>query len=222
MQTLYSRLGLNVIPFPAGATGAQMGGWFNKEINSTKDFDQITMRIPGLGAEVLQKFGVTSDKQLSEPIPIDKIADKVRDGTLDAAEWIGPYDDFQLGLHNVLKYYYHPGWWEPGTTYDAQVNTNIWKNLPPKYQEIFKAVCLETHIKILAEYDQKNSEKLQELISLGIQLRPFNNKILQAAREETDALLEFHARKTKLFKEVYQEWLKFKNRIKQWSKLNKI
>lgn len=222
MQTIYSRLKLNVIPFPAGATGAQMGGWFNKEINSTKDFNGVTMRIPGLGAEVLQKFGVISDKQLGLQISIDEIAGKVRDGTLNAAEWVGPHDDFQLGLHNVLKYYYYPGWWEPGTTYDIQVNTNAWKELPKKYQEIFKAVCLETHIKILAEYDQKNSEKLQHLKSIGIQLRPFNKQILVAAKKETDALLELYAGKDKLFGEVYQEWSKFKVRIKQWSELNKI
>nr|WP_255515571.1 ABC transporter substrate-binding protein [aff. Roholtiella sp. LEGE 12411] len=222
MQTIYSRLKLNVIPFPAGATGAQMGGWFNKEINSTKDFNGVTMRIPGLGAEVLQKFGVISDKQLGLQISIDEIAGKVRDGTLNAAEWVGPHDDFQLGLHNVLKYYYYPGWWEPGTTYDIQVNTDTWKELPKKYQEIFKAVCLETHIKILAEYDHKNSEKLQYLKSIGIQLRPFNKQILVAAKKETDALLELYAGKDKLFGEVYQEWSKFKVRIKQWSELNKI
>ncbi|MEA5504906.1 ABC transporter substrate-binding protein [Halotia wernerae UHCC 0503] len=222
MQKIYPRLGLNVIPFPAGATGAQMGGWFNKEINSTKDFNGVTMRIPGLGAEVLQRFGVIPDKQLGLQIPIDEIAGKVKDGTLNAAEWIGPYDDFQLGLHIVLKYYYHPGWWEPGTTYDAQVNTNVWQNLPKKYQEIFKAVCLETHIKILAEYDQKNSDKLQELISKGIQIRLFNHEILQAAKKETDALLKFYAGKDRLFGEVYKEWSKFKVRIKQWSELNKI
>ncbi|MBE9053126.1 ABC transporter substrate-binding protein [Nostocales cyanobacterium LEGE 11386] len=222
MQKIYPRLGLKVIPFPAGATGAQMGGWFNKEINSIPDFKGITMRIPGLGAEVLREFGVRSDKQLGFPIPIDQIADRVRDGTLNAAEWIGPHDDFQLGLHNVLKYYYYPGWWEPGTTYDAQVNTRVWNELPKKYQEIFKAVCLETHIKILAEYDQKNSEKLQELVAKGIQLKPFNEEILQRAREETDSLLKFYAGKDKLFGEVYAEWSNFKTRIKQWSQLNKI
>ncbi|MBH8555519.1 ABC transporter substrate-binding protein [Nostocaceae cyanobacterium CENA357] len=223
MQEIYSKLDLNVIPFPAGATGAQMGGWFNKEIKSIADFDGITMRIPGLGAEVLQKFGVVSDKQLGFPIPIDQIADKVRDSTLNAAEWIGPYDDFQLGLHNVLPYYYYPGWWEPGTTYDVQVNTGVWKSLPEKYQEIFKAVCLETHIKILAEYDQKNSEKLQQLIeSRSIKLRPFNDEILQEAKKQTDILLKLYADKNKLFGEVYTEWSKFKFMIKQWSKLNNI
>jgi TRAP-type mannitol/chloroaromatic compound transport system substrate-binding protein len=223
MQEIYSKLNLNVIPFPAGATGAQTGGWFNKEIKSIADFNGITMRIPGLGAEVLQKFGVVSDKQLGFQIPIDQIADKVRDGTLNAAEWIGPHDDFQLGLHNVLQYYYYPGWWEPGTTYDVQVNTEVWQKLPEKYQEIFKAVCLETHIKILAEYDQKNSEKLQQLIDMGsIKLRPFNDEILREARKQTDILLKLYAQKNKLFGEVYTEWSKFKIMIKQWSQLNSI
>ncbi|WGV23774.1 TRAP transporter substrate-binding protein [Halotia branconii] len=222
MQKIYPKLGLNVIPFPAGATGAQMGGWFNKEINSIADFNGITMRIPGLGGDVLRKLGVKTEKDLPfKKIPIDQIADKVRDTTLDAAEWVGPYDDFQLGLHNVLKYYYYPGWWEPGTTYDIQVNTYAWKDLPKKYQEIFRAVCLETHIKILAEYDQKNSDKLQVLKSLGIIPKPFDQKILIRAKKETDDLLKYYAKKDKLFNEVYSEWSKFRDRIKEWSKLNR-
>ncbi|MBW4688440.1 MAG: ABC transporter substrate-binding protein [Komarekiella atlantica HA4396-MV6] len=221
MQKIYPRLGLNVIPFPAGATGAQMGGWFNKEINSIEDFNAITMRIPGLGGDVLQELRVKTEKNLGFSIAINQIADKVRDETLDAAEWIGPYDDFQLGLHNVFKYYYYPGWWEPGTTYDIQVNTDAWKDLPEKYQEIFKAVCLETHIRILAEYDQKNSEKLQELKSLGIKLKPFKKEILIRAKEETDKLLKYYAEKDPLFGEVYKEWLTFKDGIKKWSNLNR-
>ncbi|NJK53495.1 MAG: ABC transporter substrate-binding protein [Leptolyngbyaceae cyanobacterium SU_3_3] len=227
MQEIYRKLDLNIIPFPAGGTGRQIGGWFQKEVKSVADFKNLTMRIPGLGAEVLAKFfDVTIDKELpGGSIPIDKIKEKLSDGTIDAAEWNGPYDDMQLELHRVAKYYYSPGWWEPSSTLDIQVNFDAWTDLPKQYKEIFKAVCQETYAKIIAEYDQKNSESFQEILKLKeskeLSVLRFSDEILQKAHEGTDSLLKFYA-SNQIFGEVYTEWKQFKDRIQVWSNLNKI
>ena len=168
IQNLYREIGLNVIPFPAGATGGQMGGWFKKEINSVADFNELTMRIPGLGADVLSDyFGVKTDKKIfGKALPMERIAVELEKGTIQAAEWIGPHDDLQLNLHKAgAKYYYYPGWWEPSTTFDVQVNARAWEELPPEYKRIFEAVCYETYTKILSEYDRKNAQTLVDIKS---------------------------------------------------------
>ncbi|NES22463.1 MAG: ABC transporter substrate-binding protein [Symploca sp. SIO3E6] len=225
MQGIYKELDLNVIPFPAGGTGAQMGGWFNKEVKSPNGFNDLVMRIPGLGAEVLRDyFGVKLDENLpGGSIPITQIKNAFKEGKIKAAEWIGPYDDLQLGLHEVAEYYYYPGWWEPSTTFDVQVNIAAWDKLSSKYQEIFKAACFETHTRILAEYDQKNSEKLGEILYLEtsgqIKVRKFDNSIIKQAKESTNSLLAGYAQ-DKTFKKVYEEWFDFKERIRKWSDLS--
>jgi TRAP-type mannitol/chloroaromatic compound transport system substrate-binding protein len=161
IQNLYRELELNVIPFPAGATGGQMGGWFKKEINSVSDFNGLTMRIPGLGADVLSDyFGIMTDKKIfGEALSLEKIAVKLAKegkGGIQAADWIGPHDDLQLNLHKSgAKFYYYPGWWEPSTTFDVQVNAKAWDDLPDAYKSTFEAVCYETYTKILSEYDRK-------------------------------------------------------------------
>jgi TRAP-type mannitol/chloroaromatic compound transport system substrate-binding protein len=225
IQEIYQRIGLKVIPFPAAATGAQMGGWFKKEVEKVEDFNGITMRIPGLGGEVLKDFNIKLDKNLpGGAIPTSKITQALRTEKIQAAEWVGPYDDLLLGLHKAgAKYYYYPGWWEPSTTFDMVVNQDAWKDLPSDYQEIFKAVCLQTYTEILAEYNQKNSEKLKELRTgkFGqINLRKFSFNIIQETETKTQELLEYYASKDELFKEVYDEWQSFKNRIREWSKLS--
>ena len=227
IQKIYEKteLELNVIPFPVAATGAQMGGWFKKKVETIADLNGITMRIPGLGGEVLKELGVDLDKDLpGGAIPPDKIVKALRDDKkIQAAEWIGPYDDFLLGLHEAgAKYYYYPGWWEPSTTFDMVVNKDAWNDLPPQYQEIFKAVCLETYTQILAEYNQKNSEKLAEIKRKGITVTKFSRKIIEETEEQTTKLLEFYASSNDLFREVYQEWNSFKGQIREWTNLNSL
>ncbi|MEM1394745.1 MAG: ABC transporter substrate-binding protein [Cyanobacteria bacterium P01_D01_bin.116] len=227
IQEIYRRkeLELNVIPFPAAATGTQMGGWFKKEVENIRDFDGITMRIPGLGGEVLREFNVKLDANLpGGAILTNKISEALKKGKIQAAEWVGPYDDLKLGLHESgAKYYYYPGWWEPSTTFDMVVNQDVWDDLPEQYQEIFKAVCLQTYTEILAEYNQQNSKELEE-IRAGkygqITLRKFSPQILQETERKTQELLGYYASANKLFKEVYDEWQGFKNRIREWSKLS--
>lgn len=224
MQEIYKRVGLNVIPFPAGGTGGQMGGWFNKKIETVGDFSGLTMRIPGLGAEVLRTyFEVQPDLYLpGGPLRVNEIAKKLADGILDAAEWTGPYDDMQLGLHKVAKYCYYPGWWETGTTFDVQVNEEAWLTLPDHFKEILRTACQATHVDILALYEKRNSEALQDLMSLRtVEILPYNDEILAYAKARTADLLEFYAAKNELFGEVYDEWRNVKASVQQWSQLQR-
>jgi TRAP-type mannitol/chloroaromatic compound transport system substrate-binding protein len=224
IQSIYKdKLGLNVIPFLAGTTGSQMGGWFKEKVTSINDLKGKVMRIPGLGAEVLQKLGMTTHDQLGS-ISVSDAVDRLQTGKFSSVEWTGPYDDMQLDLHKAAKFYYYPGWWEPSTTFDVQVNIDAWKKLPPHYQEIFKAACHEVYMDTLAEYEHKNSQALKELQmpNNGVELVKFSNDILEAAQKATEDLLKFHADQEPNFKEVYDEWRNFKEQIRSWSKLNHI
>ncbi|NER21066.1 MAG: ABC transporter substrate-binding protein [Symploca sp. SIO1C2] len=229
MQKVYERLGLNVIAFPAGGTGGQMGGWFKREVNSPGDFNGRKMRIIGFGEDILQNSEFKLDQPLDSASEPDKSADKIKEnlenGTFEAAEWIGPHDDMQLGLHEArdIKFYYYPGWWEPSTTFDVQVNKDRWERLDKKYQDIFKAACYQTHLEILAEYNEKNSKALQKLkINYpNIEILRFTPEIMDAAKTATDNYLEkwgqgresYH----KVFRDVYRDWNKFKEDIREWS-----
>ncbi|MGL4620821.1 MAG: TRAP transporter substrate-binding protein [Chroococcidiopsis sp.] len=226
IQNLYREIGLKVIPFPAGATGGQMGGWFKKEIKSVADFDGLTMRIPGLGADVLADyFGVKTDKKIfGKALSIGQIAGELEKGTIQAAEWIGPHDDFQLNLHKSgAKYYYYPGWWEPSTTFDVQVNADAWEKLPPEYKRIFEAVCYETYTKILSEYNRKNAQILKEIRKLegsgNIKVLPFPNEVLRVAQAKTADLLKLYDANQQ-FKKVHDDWEIFKKQMRSWADLS--
>lgn len=224
IQSIYKdKLDLNIIPFPAGTTGGQMGGWFKEKVNSINDLQGKIMRIPGLGAEVLQKLGMgTHNQQPGNLISVSESIKRLEQGLFFAVEWTGPYDDMQLGLHNAAKFYYYPGWWEPSTTFDVQVNLDVWKKLPDHYQEIFKAACHEVYMDTLAEYEHKNSQALKEMPNNGVELVKFSNEILTAAQQETKTLLDLYAKQNTVFREIYEEWRNFKEQIRSWSKLNHI
>jgi TRAP-type mannitol/chloroaromatic compound transport system substrate-binding protein len=163
VQSIYKKVGLdNIISFPAGATGSQMGGWFKKEIKSVEDLKNITFRIPGLGGDILEKyFQVTTHLVLENAgkgkYPLDACIEMLKKGEVfDAVEWNGPHDDIVLKLHEAANFYHYPGWWEPGTTFDVQVNRKAWNGLPKNYQDVFKIACFETHAGMLSEYNKKN------------------------------------------------------------------
>lgn len=223
VQTIYEQLKLNIIPFPSGGTGTQMGGWFNKEIKSLEDLKGLRMRIPGLGAEVLAKLGVENDRELfGELISPTDIVTYLQQPRLDAAEWIGPHDDFKLGLHTVAKYYYYPGWWEPSTTLDLLVNKDAYDKLPDSYKYILQAVCWETYLETIAEYDRTNSKALTEITNYGTELRQFPDDILKEAKQKTEELLTERSNDNPDFKKVYEEWKKFKEEIQNWHKYTQI
>jgi TRAP-type mannitol/chloroaromatic compound transport system substrate-binding protein len=225
MQTIYSRIDgcSKVIPFPAGATGKQMGGWFNKEINSIDDFNGLKMRIPGLGANILGAFGVRSDKEIyGKPLKVNEIVTKMKEGKIDAAEWIGPHDDMQLGLHEVAKYdyYYSPGWWEPGTTFELQVNVDKYDKLSEQHKEILRAACSQVHLEILNEYEIKNAEALKQLrLSRTLKFPTFDEEIIKKLKDKTKELFRVYDT-DQLFKDVRQEYENFKIGIRDWGEIS--
>ncbi|MBD1910037.1 MULTISPECIES: TRAP transporter substrate-binding protein [unclassified Leptolyngbya] len=214
LQDLYASK-FNVIQFPAGNTGTQMGGWFRKEITSLADLQGLKMRIPGLGGQVMAKLGVTVQN-----LPGGEIFQALQTGAIDAAEWVGPYDDEKLGLYKVANYYYYPGWWEPGATLEVQVNLNEWKKLPPSYQAALQTAAYEANLTMLARYESRNNEALQKLTENGVQLRSYGEEIMTAAESAAFALYDEFAGKDADFKAVYDGWKQFRDRVYAWNNLN--
>ncbi|MGB3296594.1 MAG: TRAP transporter substrate-binding protein [Phormidesmis sp.] len=215
MNRLYADFG--VIGFPAGNTGVQMGGWFKNQIQSTSDLKGLKMRIPGLGGEVMTQLGVNV-----QVLPGGEIFLALDRGAIDAAEFVGPYDDEKLGLHEAAQYYYYPGWWEPGATLDATVNLDAWNTLPEEYQEIFKTATYEANINMLAKYDALNGAALQSLVEKGTELTPYSDEILTAAAAASTDFLEDNAGKDGTFKEVYEGWKQFRDSVQSWNKVNEL
>ena len=204
-----------MIQFPAGNTGTQMGGWFRKEINSVADLNGLKMRIPGLGGQVMTKLGVTV-----QVLGAGEIFQALQTGAVDAAEFVGPYDDEKLGFNQVAEFYYYPGWWEPGPSLEVEVNLDEWNKLPKEYQEILKTACHEANTIMLARYDARNNEALGRLIAGGTKLRAYSDEILGASEKAAFELYDEFAAKDADFKAVYEPWRAFRDRIYRWMKLN--
>ena len=161
----------NIYNIPAGNTGAQMGGWFRKEIKTVDDLKGLKFRIGGLGGAVLTKLGV-----VPQQIAGGDIYPALEKGTIDAAEWVGPYDDEKLGFYKVAKYYYYPGWWEGRPRLSVYINLEQWNKLPKNYQAILTAACAEAYAWMLGKYDTDNVAALRRLVAGGAQLRPFSKR----------------------------------------------
>jgi len=215
MHKLYADF--NVINFPAGNTGAQMGGWFNQEIQSLSDLNGLKMRIPGLGGKVMSQLGVNV-----QVIGGGEIFLALERGVIDAAEFVGPYDDEKLGLQKAAPFYYYPGWWEPGATLEVQVNRSAWDKLPKEYQEIFKTAAMEANLNMLAKYDALNGGALQRLTQSGTQLKTYSPEIMQAAQKAAFELYEENASQEPVFKEVYDQWKQFREQVTQWNQVNEL
>jgi len=166
----------NVLHFPCGNTGAQMGGWFRPEINSLADLRGLKMRIPGLGGEVMSRLGVTV--QMLNP---GEIYTALERGALDAAEWVGPYDDEKLGFHKITRNYYYPGWWEPSASIALLVNRQAYDALPPTYQEALATAAAEGNSTMLARYDARNTEALVRLLDQGVTPKAFPDDLMEAS-----------------------------------------
>jgi len=181
----------NLVPIPAGQTGVQMGGWFNKEINSIEDLAGLKMRIPGLGGEVMQRAGVT---QIT--VPASEIFTSLQTGALDAAEWVGPYNDVSLGLHKAARYYYYPGWHEPGPTLELIVNKDAWDTLPDDLKAIVELACQAGNLDMQAEYNYGNALALQQLKNdPNVEIRPLPDDVLKLLHElSTEVIDELSAR----------------------------
>ena len=202
----------NVIQFPAGNTGVQMGGWFNKEIKSVADMEGLKMRIPGLGGQVMDRLGVTV-----QVLPGGEIFQALQTGAIDAAEWVGPYDDQKLGFHKAASFYYFPGWWEPGPSLEVQINLDEWNALPEEYQEILKTAAFEANTTMMARYDAKNPAALATLQNeADITLLPFPDDVMQASEEASFALFDEFAASDTDFGSILTEWTAFRDSIQNW------
>jgi TRAP-type mannitol/chloroaromatic compound transport system substrate-binding protein len=164
-----------LVPFPTGNTGVQMGGWFNKEINSIEDLKGLKMRIPGLGGEVLRRAGGTP-----VTLPGAEIFTALQTGAIDATEWVGPYNDASFGLHKAAKYYYYPGWQEPGPGLETIIHRSAWDSLPPDLQEIVRITCQAITVDMAADYTHGNAMSLAQLQQdPNIEIRPFPDQVLK-------------------------------------------
>src|SRR5512147_238626 len=181
-----------------GNTGAQMGGWFKKEIKTVEDLKGLKMRIGGWAGKTLGKLGV-----VAQQIAGGDIYPALEKGTIDAAEWVGPYDDEKLGFYKVAKFYYYPGWWEGGPELDLFVNTKAFADLPKDYQAILEAACHQANVDMVAKYDAVNPDALKRLIANGVKLQPFSNDILAACYKATQETYEDIATKNEKFRKIW-------------------
>ena len=188
-----------IYALPAGNTGAQMGGWYRKEINTVDDLKGLKMRIAGFGGVVLQKLGV-----IPQQIAGGDIYPALEKGTIDAAEWVGPYDDEKLGFQKVAKYYYFPGWWEGQTMAHAFVNLDKWNSLPKSYQAVLRAACHQADEIMLAKYDIGNVAALKRLIQGGAVLKSFSEPLLDATFKAANEVYAEISAKNEDFKKVYE------------------
>ena len=190
--------GYNIINFPAGNTGAQMGGWFRKEIKTVADLKGLKFRIGGFAGKVHRALGV-----VPQQIPGGDIYPALEKGTIDAAEWVGPYDDEKLGFYKVAKYYYYPGWWEGGPQLDLFVNTKAWDDLPKEYQAILEAACCEANVDMLAKYDARNPAALSGWWPAASSCGRSRSEIMEASYKAADEVYDETRRKNAELKKIY-------------------
>ena len=194
------------VAIPAGNTGTQMGGWYRKEIRSVADLKGLKFRIGGLAGQVLTKLGV-----VPQQIAGGDIYPALEKGTIDAVEWVGPYDDEKLGFNKVAQYYYYPAWWEGGPMIHTLVNEKKWAELPRHYQSALEAACAEANMRMVATYDAKNPEALRRLVASGTKLRPFSRAIMEACEKATFELYAELEAKSAHWKRIYPDWKKFRD-----------
>lgn len=201
----------NVVCIPAGNTAAQMGGWFRREINTVDDLKGLKFRVGGLAGRVLSKLGV-----VPQQIPAGEIYPAIEKGTIDAAEWLGPYDDEKLGLNKVAKYYYYPGWWEGSAQVSLLVNNDKWNELPPLYKTALQTACEASTSWMLARYDAQSPAALRRLAASGTEFRSFSLEIMDASYRAAQELYAELAASNANWKKVYEPWKKFMGEEHLW------
>ncbi len=205
----------NLVPLLAGNSGVQMGGWFNREINTIEDFKGLKMRMPGLGGKVLERAG-------GAPVLLagGEIYTGLERGIIDATEWIGPYHDYKMGFHEIAKYYYSPGWHETGTILEMFINKDRFEALPNDLQAIVRTAAAYINSWMLSEFETKNSIYLKKLIEEeNVDIRKFPEVVLQPLREYTTEILDDLSNKDAFSKKVYASYDKFRKQIGDWSDL---
>jgi TRAP-type mannitol/chloroaromatic compound transport system substrate-binding protein len=201
----------NFRSFIFGGTGCQMGGWFRKEIKSMDDMKGLKFRVGGFAGLILERLGV-----VPQQIAGGDIYPALEKGTIDACEWVGPYDDEKLGFNKVAKYYYYPGWWEGSAQLSIYVNAKQWASLPKPYQEALEVACAEANVNMLARYDARNTEALRKLVSAGAQLRALPVPVMDACYKVAQDLYAELASKNADFKKIYEAWGRFRDEQYLW------
>jgi TRAP-type mannitol/chloroaromatic compound transport system substrate-binding protein len=206
----------NLVPFYAGNTGVQMGGWFNKKVFLPSDLKGLKMRIPGLGGKVFERAGGTV--VLSSG---GELYTHLERGIVDAAEWIGPYHDYLMGFHEIAKYYYSPGWHEPGTAFEFIVNKRIFDQLPSHLQEMLEWVSSAISAKVLSHFEAKNAEYLLKIKSESkVSLEVFSEEILVHLKERSLEVIQEMAEESKLNKKIYDSYYGFLAQSQAWASLS--
>ena len=201
----------NMYGMPSGNTGTQMGGWYRKEMKTVADLQGLKMRIGGLAGQVLAKLGL-----VPQQLPGGDIYPALERGTIDAAEWVGPYDDEKLGFQKVAPYYYYPGFWEGGAMVHFFFNQQKWDELPKNYKAIIEAAAGYANVDMVAKYDFKNPAALRRLVAAGAQLRPFSQEIMEAALKASGEVYTDLSAKNPDFKKIYDSIASFRNESYQW------
>ncbi len=215
-EEAYKPFGL--IPNPAGNSGTQMGGWFNKEINSVADLKGLKMRMPGLGGEVLKKAG-----GVPVSLPGGDIFPSMESGALDATEWVGPYNDLAFGIYRAAKYYYTPGWHEPGTTMECMINEEAFNALPADLQSIVRNAMKVANLEMLSEYMARNQQALQTLVEKhNVELRYFPDSVLKELKKLSAEVIEEEAAKDPLSTKVWASQKAFKEQVSKWTNVSEL
>jgi TRAP-type mannitol/chloroaromatic compound transport system substrate-binding protein len=215
-QEVYAPFGL--VAAAGGNTGVQMAGWFNKKINSVDDLKGLKMRIPGLGGEVLKRAGGTPVS-----LPGGEIFTSLKSGTIDATEWVGPYNDLAFGLHKAAKYYYYPGWHEPGTTLEAMINKQALEALPDDLQSIVLNACKVVNQKMTADYTTQNHQALQTLKNKHkVEVLKLPDDALQILKTLSDEVVAEVAGKDKLSQKVYESFIAYRDQVEQWTEISEL
>jgi TRAP-type mannitol/chloroaromatic compound transport system substrate-binding protein len=209
MREFYAKY--NIINFPGGNTGAQMGGWYRKEIKTVADMKGLKFRVGGFAGKVIERMG-----GVPQNIPGGEIYQALEKGTIDAAEWVGPYDDLKLGFNKVAPYYYYPGWWEGGPQIDFYINQKAYNALSSENKAIVEAAAAEAHVVMLARYDARNPAALKTLVAGGTKLRAFSNDLMADAFRHSMELYGEISAKNPDWKTIYADYSKFRADQNLW------
>jgi TRAP-type mannitol/chloroaromatic compound transport system substrate-binding protein len=207
--------GHDLMAFPCGNTGAQMAGWFRKEIKSVDDLKGLKFRIAGLGGKVISKLGV-----ITQQIAAGEIYQALEKGTIDAAEWVGPYDDEKLGLYKVAPNYYYPGWWEGGAMLHAMINPAKWAELPPAYQSLIKTACQAANLDMQARYDALNPGALKKLASAGAKFFPFPQDVMEASFKAANETYAEIVASNPAFKKIFDSMTAYRADAYLWQQFS--
>jgi TRAP-type mannitol/chloroaromatic compound transport system substrate-binding protein len=215
MREFYANVG--IVNFPMGNTGAQMGGWYRKEIKSLADMKGLKMRIGGFGGKVLERIGA-----VPQNIPGGEIYQSLEKGTIDAAEWIGPYDDLKLGFNKVASHYYYPGWWEGGPQLTLFVNKKAYDGLSSEYKAMIETAAAYAHTDMQAKYDAKNPAALKTLVSQGTKLHPFPADVMNAAFKAAEEVYAELSASNPAWKKIYADYAAFRRDENLWFRFTEM